>query len=105
MRLASSTGACARRRSTRESLLAAIAGLTKRNPRRYGGYIVHLGVAVIAIGIVGTQFFQSERQVMPTGAVGTDEYTLTFNDLAQSRIVDADVYTPTLMLLRRQISA
>lgn len=88
-------GAAARRRSTRESLPAAIAGLTKRNPRRYGGYIVHLGVAVIAIGIVGTQFFQSERQVMlnPGQSVQIAEYTLTFNDLSQSRIVDADVYT------------
>lgn len=88
-------GAAARRRSTRESLPSAIVGLTKRNPRRFGGYIVHLGVAVIAIGIIGTQFFQSERQVMlnPGQSTQIAEYTLTFNGLAQSRIVDADVYT------------
>ncbi|HAX23534.1 MAG TPA: heme lyase CcmF/NrfE family subunit [Thermomicrobiales bacterium] len=91
-------GAAARRRSTRESLPAAVVGVTKRNPRRYGGYIVHLGVAVIAIGIIGTQFFQSERQVMlnPGESVQVAEYTLTFNGLERSRIVDADVYTANI---------
>jgi cytochrome c-type biogenesis protein CcmF len=88
-------GASARRRSTRESLPSAVYQLARRNPRRYGGYIVHLGIAVIAIGIVGSQFFQTERQVMlnPGDSVKIAEYNLTYDHLAQTQVSDATVYT------------
>ncbi len=36
--------------------------LTRRNTRRYGGYIVHFGVVVIFIGIAGSAFNQSKEQ-------------------------------------------
>ena len=32
--------------------------LWHRNTRRYGGYIVHFGVALVFIGILGTPFNQ-----------------------------------------------
>jgi cytochrome c-type biogenesis protein CcmF len=88
-------GAVTRRRSTRESLPSAVYQLARRNPRRYGGYIVHLGIAVIAIGIVGSQFFQTERQVIlnPGETEKIAEYNLTFDHLAQTKVSDATVYT------------
>ena len=36
--------------------------LTRRNTRRYGGYIVHFGVVLIFIGISGQAFNQSKEQ-------------------------------------------
>ncbi|MGA7317949.1 MAG: cytochrome c-type biogenesis CcmF C-terminal domain-containing protein, partial [Silvibacterium sp.] len=36
--------------------------LTRRNTRRYGGYIVHFGVVVIFIGIAGSAFNQSREE-------------------------------------------
>jgi cytochrome c-type biogenesis protein CcmF len=36
--------------------------LTRRNTRRYGGYIIHFGVAVIFIGLAGSAFNQSKEQ-------------------------------------------
>jgi cytochrome c-type biogenesis protein CcmF len=36
--------------------------LTRRNTRRYGGYIIHFGVVVIFIGLAGSAFNQSKEQ-------------------------------------------
>ena len=38
--------------------------LTRRNTRRYGGYIVHFGIVLIFIGISGQAFNQSHEQTM-----------------------------------------
>ncbi len=45
-------------RHTGQNLLASMVQLTRRNTRRYGGYIVHFGVVVIFIGIAGSAFIQ-----------------------------------------------
>jgi cytochrome c-type biogenesis protein CcmF len=37
--------------------------LFARGRRRYGGYVVHVGIAVMAIGIVGSHVYQEERDV------------------------------------------
>ena len=42
------------RRGERESVLEALYHLVDRNRRRYGGYIVHLGVVAMFMGFVGT---------------------------------------------------
>jgi cytochrome c-type biogenesis protein CcmF len=78
----------ARHRSTGESYLRALWTLLGRNRRRYGGYLIHLGVIMIALGVIGTQFFQVETQ--RNLAVGesititsplTGEYSLTYKGL------------------------
>jgi cytochrome c-type biogenesis protein CcmF len=81
-------GMCARHRSTGESYLRALWTLFGRNRRRYGGYLIHIGVIMIALGVIGTQFFQVETQ--RNLAVGesititsplTGEYRLTYQGL------------------------
>jgi cytochrome c-type biogenesis protein CcmF len=57
------TGAAARRKLTEESMPAAMVGLVTRNRRRYGGYIVHAGIAVLLIGIAASSSFQTNRDV------------------------------------------
>jgi len=47
-----------------QNLLTSIVQLTRRNTRRYGGYIVHFGVVLIFIGISGQAFNQSHEQAM-----------------------------------------
>ncbi len=47
---------------TGRGLLRSAVLLTQRNTRRYGGYIIHLGVAVIFIGFAGSAFNQSREQ-------------------------------------------
>ena len=49
-------------RHTGQNLLASAVQLTRRNTRRYGGYIIHFGVAVIFIGFAGSAFNQNKEQ-------------------------------------------
>ena len=44
-----------RRKMTKETPFIALYRLMVKNRRRYGGYIVHLGIAFIAMGIIGSQ--------------------------------------------------
>jgi cytochrome c-type biogenesis protein CcmF len=57
------SGGAARRRLTGESGAAAMAGLLTRNRRRYGGYIVHIGIVVLLIGIAASSSFQDRQDV------------------------------------------
>ena len=49
------------------NLLRATIELTHRNTRRYGGYLVHMGVVLIFIGFTGHAFNQSEVKEMSQG--------------------------------------
>jgi len=51
-------------RHTGQNLLSSIGTLTRRNTRRYGGYIVHMGIVVIVIGLAGAAFNQEKEQEM-----------------------------------------
>ena len=53
-------GTAARRRIAGESTHTAFLHLVDRNRRRYGGYIVHLGVVVFVIGAIGASAYQTE---------------------------------------------
>lgn len=53
----------ARRSAMHEPLLASGFRLLLENHRRYGGLLVHLGVVLMAVGIVGIEFFQTQTQV------------------------------------------
>jgi cytochrome c-type biogenesis protein CcmF len=52
---------------TGKNLLASALLLTRRNTRRYGGYIIHFGVVVIFIGIAGGAFNRSVQSEMSYG--------------------------------------
>ncbi len=56
-------GTRARRAASGESPLAALAALVRRNRRRYGGYVVHAGVAVLFVGVAASSTFQHVRDV------------------------------------------
>jgi cytochrome c-type biogenesis protein CcmF len=56
-------GAAARRSLAGGSMPAALVGVVSRNRRRYGGYIVHIGVAVLLIGVAASSSFQTNRDV------------------------------------------
>ena len=83
-------GAAARRRSLREGWLRATLALFRRNQRRYGGHIVHLGVTVIGIGVIGSSVFQTEVQhTLARGQqVEVGDYALRYDDFIRARAVD-----------------
>ncbi len=53
-------GVNARRHMVSESPASALVNLVSKNNRRYGGYIIHLGVLVAFVGVVGSSFFKTE---------------------------------------------
>ena len=64
---------------------AALAHTLLRNRRRYGGYIVHLGVVLIVIGFAGSAF-KVERlsELRPGESMQVGEYTLTLDGVEGS---------------------
>ena len=73
-------GAAARRQLSGESFPAALAGLVSRNRRRYGGYIVHVGIIVLLIGIAASSSFQTNRDLnlRPGGSAVVDGRQITY---------------------------
>jgi cytochrome c-type biogenesis protein CcmF len=51
-------------RQTGRNVFAATWLLTRRNTRRYGGYIIHIGVVVIVIGLAGSAFNRNVEREM-----------------------------------------
>jgi len=80
----------ARQRSQGESLGLALWNLAGRNRRRYGGYIIHLGVVLMALGIIGIEMFQTETQgtLARGGELTLGRYTVVYNDLAVFDLLD-----------------
>ena len=74
----------ARSKAQNENFLLALWRLAGRNRRRYGGYLIHLSIILMAIGIIGMEMFQTETQ----GTIAKGEslkiagYSLTYKDLA-----------------------
>jgi cytochrome c-type biogenesis protein CcmF len=71
----------ARVRSKGESPFKALSMLISRNRRRYGGYIIHLGVLVMAFGIISTELYQQETQIrlIRGNSVSLGDFSMTFN--------------------------
>jgi cytochrome c-type biogenesis protein CcmF len=62
-----------------ENPLQAVATLLRKNQRRYGGYVVHIGVVFIFIGIAGAAFNEERLEnVSPGGVVEMNGYRLEY---------------------------
>jgi cytochrome c-type biogenesis protein CcmF len=73
-------GTRARRAMAGESVPVALLGLVRRNRRRYGGYIVHLGIAVLFIGVAASSSFQhaTELAMRPGQSTRVGAYTMHY---------------------------
>jgi cytochrome c-type biogenesis protein CcmF len=60
-------GARTRMRTAKENFALAVYNLTMRNTRRYGGYIVHLGIVLLFIGFAGQAFKADTKGLMQEG--------------------------------------
>jgi len=69
----------ARMRGGKENPLQAFGMLMRKNQRRYGGYVVHLGVVFILIGIAGAAFNEERLEnIHPGGFIEIDGYRLEY---------------------------
>jgi cytochrome c-type biogenesis protein CcmF len=65
-------GIAARRALSGESPVTAAVSLVSRNRRRYGGYTVHLGMALLFVGVAASSAFQASRDVRLATGQGVD---------------------------------
>ena len=75
------------------SWLVSCVDLTLRNTRRYGGYIVHLGMVMIFIGLAGQAFNKEVERELPIGStlqIGRYELLLQSMDQKQEKNYVAD---------------
>ena len=55
---------------TGTDIFTALIGLVGRNKRRYGGYIVHVGIVLMFLGFAGEGFKQDEQVLLEAGPAG-----------------------------------
>ncbi len=78
-------GVRARMSAQHENPITALVNLVSRNRRRYGGYLIHIGVIMIALAFIGDAFFKEETQgTLSAGQrLSVGDYSLQFNTLRE----------------------
>src|SRR3990172_4043429 len=72
------------RRGHGEPYPLALGRLVLRNRRRYGGYVVHLGVILLFAGMAGSTFSSQQEAVLRPGqTVAINQYTLRYEGISQ----------------------
>ena len=66
-----------------EALVPAVGGLLRRHNRRYGGFVVHLGILLIALGVTGSHAWsvQTEATLRRGETAELAGYRFRFDDL------------------------
>ena len=84
-------GTRARRALSGGSWPAAFSALIARNRRRYGGYIVHAAIVLLAIGIAGSSAYDTvgERRLERGNVLAVGGYRLTFRGLEEREAANA----------------
>ena len=84
-------GVMARRALSQESWPVALSSLVARNRRRYGGYVVHAAVALLAVGIAGSSAYDtvSEAKLAPGQSLTAGDYTITYASLREKESANA----------------
>ncbi len=95
-------GTRARKALGASSWLSAFGSLVSRNRRRYGGYVVHASIVMLAIGVAGSSAFDSvaEAKLARGDAMTIGEYTLVYRSLDERAAANATEIRATLDVRR-----
>jgi cytochrome c-type biogenesis protein CcmF len=95
-------GTQARHRAAHEAYPIAFLQLLASNRPRYGGYVVHLAIVMLAFGIIGSSFYNIERDVFlsigETADIG--DYTVEFASTNTTPFADRTERTATMNIYR-----
>jgi cytochrome c-type biogenesis protein CcmF len=95
-------GAAVIQRHTGQSLAASMLQLSRRNTRRYGGYLVHLGIVVMFIGFAGQAFNRSVEKELGVGdAIDIGPYRLVSQSFTQDSNPNFDTEYSLLDVYRK----
>ena len=95
-------GTRSRRRNSGENYVTAFCALIAANRPRYGGYIVHLSVVMVTLGIVGTSFFGVQRDVVLSIGESTtiNDYELVYLGTVEVQKSNRTEFTSTVQVFR-----
>jgi cytochrome c-type biogenesis protein CcmF len=95
-------GVGARQHMVSERPARALVNLVAKNNRRYGGYIIHVGVALAFIGIVGSSLFKVEvkKTIKPGGSFYVGPYELMFLGLEHEETAHLESARARIEVLR-----
>jgi cytochrome c-type biogenesis protein CcmF len=95
-------GAAARRRALGESPAIALVHLVSANRRRYGGYIAHIGVICVAVGVAASSAFRAEYDgtLKPGGRMKAGGFELVLDSLWGREEPQRAVVGATVLVLR-----
>jgi cytochrome c-type biogenesis protein CcmF len=81
---------------------AAFGSLVARNRRRYGGYVVHAAIVMLAIGVAGSSAFDSvaDAKLARGDAMRIGDYTLVYTSLDERAVSNATEIRATLDVRR-----
>ncbi|HTW89699.1 MAG TPA: heme lyase CcmF/NrfE family subunit [Candidatus Binataceae bacterium] len=102
-------GVLARGHLVAEPPARALVNLVAKNNRRYGGYVIHVGVIFAFIGIVGSSFFKTEvKRSVKTGQSFTiGPYELRYAGLDSTETPHVETVRAQVIVMRngRQVAA
>lgn len=94
-------GVRARHRNSGESYPKALVTLVARYRRRYGGYIVHLGMVLLALGVMGSVVYQRQAEAVlaPGESLSIGRYDLTYQGLRNYLLPGIQVSSASLAVV------
>lgn len=80
---------------------AAALAIFDRDPRRYGGYLVHFGIAIMAVAVIGSTIYQQQVRgsLAPGESIAAGDYTLTYRGITERAGQGNGVDSEVLILL------
>jgi len=89
------------RRRESASWIPAVGRTLVRNRRRYGGYVVHLGIVLIVLGVAGGMFRIERDAHLDRGeSLRVGDYRLVYEDLHESRDDEKQIAVTTIGVFR-----
>ena len=96
-------GVRVRRKHRKQSVLEALIGLMVRARRRYGGYVVHLGIVLMFFGFAGNSYKLERKLVMHPGEVTQlGDYQIRHDGIVATQDWQKDMLTVQLTVLDAQ---
>jgi cytochrome c-type biogenesis protein CcmF len=95
-------GALVRSRQTGSDPFTALIGVMFSKRRKFGGYLVHIGIAIMFLGFVGRQYQRTKSVTLDhAGETFTlDDYTFRYDDLDITGNDNRDMFTAKIAILK-----
>ena len=94
-------GAQVRKGATGSDILTAMIGLVGRSRRRYGGYIIHVGIVLMFLGFAGEGFKQEEQVLLKPGQqVTVGHFTIQHDALRVTSDAQKQMITGHVSVMR-----